>query len=219
MGPSGSPVIAAELRGVTKRFGATTALDGVSLEVREGETLALLGANGAGKSTALAVLLGLRAPDAGEARLFGGDPRRPSSRRRVGVALQEAAFPATLRVREVVELVRAHYERPVISAALIERFELGRLVSRQVGGLSGGERRRVAVALAFAGSPRLVVLDEPTAGLDPEARHMVEEAVEAHVRSGGALLLTTHRLEEVDALATRAVVMGEGRVIGERAGS
>jgi ABC-2 type transport system ATP-binding protein len=210
-------VIPAELRQVTKRFGATTALDGLSFQVGEGEAVALLGENGCGKSTAIAVLLGLRTPDAGQARLFGGDPRRPPARRHVGVALQEAAFPATMRVREVLELVRAHYERPVPAAELVERFELGRLVSRQVGGLSGGQRRRVAVAIAFAGCPRLVVLDEPTAGLDRQGRVAVREAIGAHVDDGGALLLATHVLEDVAALAARTVVIESGRVAAEAA--
>ena len=147
--------------------------------------MALLGSNGAGKTTAIATLLGLRRPDEGTARLFGADPRRPSTRRDVGATPQETTFPATLRVREVVELVRAHYERPVPSETLYDRFELGRLVNRQFGGLSGGERRRVGVALAFAGKPRLVVLDEPTAGLDREARLAVWEAIRAHTSRRG----------------------------------
>ncbi len=208
-------MIAAELDRVTKRFGRATALDDVSFVVREGEVVALLGPNGAGKSTAVATLLGLRRPDEGTARLFGGDPRRPSTRREVGATPQETTFPATLRVREVVDLVRAHYECSVPSKTLSERFELGRLVNRQFGGLSGGERRRVGVALAFAGRPRLVVLDEPTAGLDREARHAVWAAIRAHTLEGGALLLTTHQLEEADALAQRVVLIERGTIAAD----
>ncbi len=205
-------MIAAELDRVTKRFGPVAALDAVSFVVAEGEVVALLGPNGAGKTTAISTLLGLRRPDEGRARLFGGDPRRPSTRRNVGATPQETTFPSTLRVREVIELVRAHYERAVPSAMLYERFELGRLVNRQFGGLSGGERRRVGVALAFAGEPRLVVLDEPTAGLDREARHAVWEAIRAHTRNGGALLLSTHHMEEADALAERVVLIEGGAI-------
>jgi ABC-2 type transport system ATP-binding protein len=208
-------VIAAELDRVTKRFGRVAALDRVSFVVGEGEVVALLGPNGAGKTTAIATLLGLRRPDEGAARLFGADPRRPSTRRSVGATPQETTFPATLRVREVIELVRAHFAHPVPSAALYERFELGRLVNRQFGGLSGGERRRVGVALAFAGGPRLVVLDEPTAGLDRQARLAVWQAVRAHTRSGGALLLTTHQLEEADALAGRVVLIEGGTIAAD----
>ena len=166
----GDVTVAAELLGVTKRFGAVAALDDVSFAVGEGEVVALLGPNGAGKSTAISVLLGLRTPDAGIARLFGADPREPAARRLVGATQQESVFPSTLRVRELVDLVRAHYEHPLSTDTVSERFELGRIVGRQTGGLSGGERRRLGVALAFAGRPRLVVLDEPTAGLDREAR-------------------------------------------------
>jgi ABC-2 type transport system ATP-binding protein len=206
-------VSVAALEGVTKRFGATTALDGVSFAADAGDVVALLGPNGAGKSTALAVLLGLRRPDAGTARLFDVDPRRTGARQLVGVALQESAFPATLRVRELVDLVRAHYVFPLPGATVLERFGLGRLAGRQVGGLSGGERRRVGVALAFAGRPSLVVLDEPTAGLDAEARHAVWDAVRAHGDDGGTALLTSHHLEEAEALATRVVLIDGGVIV------
>jgi ABC-2 type transport system ATP-binding protein len=206
---------AAALDGVTKRFGARTALDDVSLRVDDGDVLALLGPNGAGKTTALAVLLGLRCPDAGAARLYGGEPRRASMRRAVGVALQESGFPATLRVREVVDLVRAHYKRPFATSDVLSRFGLEALGRRQLGGLSGGERRRVAVALAFAGRPRLVVLDEPTAGLDPATRHAVWDAVRSHAAEGGTALLTTHYLEEAEALANRVAVIDAGRLVAD----
>jgi ABC-2 type transport system ATP-binding protein len=205
----------AELAHVTKRFGAIAALDDVSFSVGEGEVVALLGANGAGKSTALAVLLGLRVPDSGKARLFGADPRAPSSRRLIGVTPQELAFPLTLRVREVIDLVRAHYARPLPVVELVERFELGAIVGRQTGGLSGGERRRLGVALAFAGRPRLVVLDEPTAALDRTSRLAVWEAVRRHVHDDGSLLLTTHHLEEAEALSQRVVLMEEGAVVSD----
>jgi ABC-2 type transport system ATP-binding protein len=208
-------VSAGALEHVTKRFGTVTALDDVTLTLCEGDVLALLGPNGAGKSTALALLLGLRRADVGTIRLFGADPRRPNSRRSVGVALQESAYPATLRVREVVDLVRAHYEAPLPSAEVVARFGLNALADRQLGGLSGGERRRVAVALAFAGRARLVVLDEPTAGLDPPARHAVWDAVSAHAATGGTTLLTTHYLEEADALASRVALIDAGRIVAD----
>ena len=208
-------MIVAELKHVRKRFGRVTALADVSFSVEQGEVLALLGPNGAGKSTALATLLGLRRPDAGTVRLLGGDPRRAASRRVVGVAPQETAFPAMLRVREVLALVRAHYERPLPTRVLIEQFGLDCLAERQLGGLSGGERRRVAIALAFAGAPRLAVLDEPTTGLDTEARRAVWSAIEAHAGAGGTVLLTSHYLEEADALATRVVLLDGGAVVAD----
>jgi ABC-2 type transport system ATP-binding protein len=208
-------VSVAELARVTKRFGTRAALDDVSFSIAAGEAVALLGPNGAGKTTALAVLLGLRKPDAGAARLFGGDPRAPASRRRVGVSPQETAFPQTLRVSEIVDLVRAHFESPLPTSAVVERFELGAIVERQAGGLSGGERRRLAVALAFAGHPRLVVLDEPTASLDRDARLAVWSAIGRYVDDGGALLLTTHHLEEAEALARRVVLIEAGSVVSD----
>jgi ABC-2 type transport system ATP-binding protein len=204
-----------ELVAVTKSFGSTRALTGASFGVAAGEVVALLGPNGAGKTTALSVLLGLRRPDSGTARLFGADPTLPASRRELGVTPQETAFPSTLRVCELVDLIRAHYPRPLPAEVVHERFELGGLVTRQLGGLSGGQRRRVAVALAFAGGARLVVLDEPTTGLDPESRHAVWNAVRAHGAGGGAVLLTTHHLEEADALAGRVVLLEAGVVVAD----
>lgn len=209
------PPSLARLEEVTKRFGPTVALEGVSFGVGPGEVVSVLGPNGAGKSTAISIILGLRRPDAGSVRLFGTDPHAVTARRLLGAAPQESAFPATLRVREVVELVRAHYAEPLPAKELYDRFQLARLEARQLGGLSTGERRRVGVALAFAGNPRLVVLDEPTAGLDRAARLAVWEAVRIHVREGGALLLTTHQLEEADALADRLVLLEQGRVVAD----
>jgi ABC-2 type transport system ATP-binding protein len=208
-------VIAAELDEVTKRFGQVTALATVTLRLDEGDVLALLGPNGAGKSTALAVLLGLRVPDSGSARLFGLEPRRADARRDVGVAPQETAFPPMLRVVEVLELVRRHYAAPLALNRLGERFGLGNLLRRQLGGLSGGERRLVAVALAFAGRPRLLVLDEPTAALDAEARLRVWNAVRAHAGAGGTVLLTTHHVDEAEALAQRVVLLEAGTVVAD----
>jgi len=208
-------VTVASLAAVTKRFGAVTALDDVSFAVGQGDVLALLGPNGAGKSTAIAVLLGLRAPDAGSTELFGLDPRRPSARCAVGVVPQETAFPQTLRVFELIDLVRRHFPDPLALPELAGRLGLGPLLRRQLGGLSGGERRLVAVALAFAGAPRLLVLDEPTAALDGDTRSRVWEAVRQHADGGGSVLLTTHHLAEAEALARRVVVLERGVVTAD----
>jgi ABC-2 type transport system ATP-binding protein len=211
----GRPMSAAALRAVSKRFGETLALDGVDLEVRAGEVVALLGPNGAGKTTALSILLGLRRPDAGCAELFGEDPRRPSARVAVGVTPQESGFPPTLRVGEIVDLVRAHFPDPAPSAELLERFGLTGVARRQAGGLSGGERRRLSVTLALAGRPRAIVLDEPTAGLDVESRLSVWREIRVYATGGGTALLTTHHLEEAEALASRVVLLARGRLIAE----
>jgi len=204
-----------EARGLTKRYGKTVALDGLDLTADAGQVVAVLGPNGAGKSTALALLVGLRRPDSGRARLFGSDPRRPVARRDVGVALQESAFPQTLRVQELFTLIRAHYAPPPASWAPFDRLGIPSLARRQLGGLSGGERRRVAVALALAGRPALLVLDEPTAGLDAESRRAVWDAVREQADRGGAVLVTTHQLEEADALATRVLLLEAGRVVAD----
>jgi ABC-2 type transport system ATP-binding protein len=209
---AGGPVVA-ELRGVHKRYGTVEALRGVDLEVRPGELVALLGPNGAGKTTAVSVLLGQRRPDAGSARLFGRDPTGPAARRAVGATPQVTGFPDGLTVAEVVDLVRVHYPGPVATPELLARFGLAGVAGRRAGGLSGGQQRRLAVALAFAGRPRLVVLDEPTTGLDTEARRELWQVVRAFVADGGAVLLTTHYLEEAQALASRVVVLAGGTVI------
>ena len=209
------PASVALLEGVAKSYGATTALAGVDLELREGEVVALLGPNGAGKTTAVGILLGLRQPDAGRALLFGGTPRDRPARARVGAMTQEVGFPWPLRVCEIVDLVRAHFADPVPTADLLERFSLGSMAHRQAGGLSGGQKRRLAVALAFAGRPRLLVLDEPSAGLDVETRRAFWSHVRAHSDEGGTVLLTTHHLEEAETLASRVVVLDHGRILLE----
>jgi ABC-2 type transport system ATP-binding protein len=129
--------------------------------------------------------------------------------------MQEATFPLTLRVRELIDLVRAHYGEPLPAAVVYERFGLVSLVERQLGGLSGGEKRRVAVALAFAGAPRLAILDEPTTGLDVDSRHAVWRAIRAHVATGGTTLFTTHHLDEAEALAGRIVLIEAGTIVAD----
>ncbi len=206
------PQVAARLDGVFKSFGVTRALDDVDLELRAGEVLALLGPNGAGKSTAVAVMLGLRRPDAGRAWLRNGDPRDPVSRRRVGAVLQEVGFPATLRVREIVDLVRAHYPAPCSADAALERLDLSSASGRQAVGLSGGQQRRLAVALALAGRPEVLFLDEPTAGMDAGARRALLRDLATYAREGGAVLLTTQQLAEAEEIASRVVLLSRGRV-------
>lgn len=204
-----------DVRRVTRRFGPTTALDDVSLAVAPGESVGLLGPNGAGKSTLLSLLTGRRRPDAGTVRVMGGDPRSPAARCRLGLTPQQTGLPAALRVSEVVDLVAGHWQRPVPTGELLERFGLAPLARRQTGGLSGGQQRRLAVALAFVGRPALVLLDEPTTGLDVEARRDLWDAVRSFTAGGGTLLLTSHHLEEVEALAGRVVVVDAGRVVAD----
>ncbi|WP_406038848.1 ABC transporter ATP-binding protein [Micromonospora sp. NBC_00898] len=208
-------MILARAEQVSRRYGDVLALDRVDLEVRPGELVGLLGPNGAGKSTLINLLVGLRRPTAGRVELLGGDPRVPATRRQLGVTPQETGLPGTLRVGEVVDFASAHFPDPVPRGELLDRFGLTDQVRRQTGGLSGGQRRRLAVALAFVGRPRLVVLDEPTSGLDVEARRTLWEAIRSFHADGGAVLLSSHYLEEVEALAQRVVVIGRGRVLAD----
>jgi ABC-2 type transport system ATP-binding protein len=213
--PEPAADVLAQLRGVYKRFGHIEALRGVDLTIHQGEVVALLGPNGAGKTTTISILLGMRRPDRGEAWLFGHPPHLPHSRRNVGATPQETGFPGALTVTEVVELVRTHFPQPLPTAAVLERFGLLDLAQRQTGGLSGGERRRLAVALAFAGNPGAVFLDEPTTGLDVEVRHAVWTAIRSYVRDGGTVLLTTHNMDGAEALASRVVVLDHGQILAE----
>ncbi|WP_136517539.1 ABC transporter ATP-binding protein [Cellulomonas telluris] len=210
--PGAPPVV---VEHVTRRFGAVTALDDVSLRVEAGEIVGLLGPNGAGKTTLLSLLSGLRRPDGGTVRLFGGDPRDPASRTWLGTTPQETGLPETLKVREVVDFVAGHYAAPMPRAEVLARFGLEELAERQTGGLSGGQRRRLAVALSLVGRPRLVLLDEPTTGLDVEARHVLWEALRDYHRDGATVIVTSHYLEEIEALAERVVVVGGGRVLAD----
>jgi ABC-2 type transport system ATP-binding protein len=211
-GSGGEAAPSLRLEDVARRFGAVVALDGVSIELRPGEIVTLLGPNGAGKSTAISIALGLRRPDRGRAFLFGLDPRLVAARRHVGVSPQETTFPPSARVRELIELVRAHFAGPAATEDLLAEFGLGALADRLAGGLSGGERRRLALALAFAGRPRVLVLDEPTVGLDVEARHRAWASIRSFREAGGAVLFTTHHLDEAEELATRIVVLDRGRI-------
>jgi len=210
-----APVI--EVSHVTRRFGAVVALDDVSLAVQPGELVGMLGPNGAGKTTLLSLVNGLRKPDAGTIRLFGGDPRTPASRVGLGSTPQETGLPPTLRVAEVVDFVARHYPNPRPTARLLEQFGLADLARRQTGGLSGGEKRRLAVALALVGNPALVLLDEPTTGLDVDGRHMLWAALRDYHATGGTIVLTSHYLEEVQALAERVVVIDHGHVLADDA--
>jgi ABC-2 type transport system ATP-binding protein len=203
----------ATMLGVTKRYGATTALDGLDLELRGGEIVALLGPNGAGKSTAVRLLLGLAAPSRGTVRIFGGDPREARARTRVGAMLQVARVVETLRVREHLDLFRSYYPKPLAVAEIVKFAQLQGIEERLFGQLSGGQKQRLLFALALCGDPDLIFLDEPTVGMDIEARRGLWQQIRLLKARGKTVLLTTHYLEEVDALADRVVVINKGRVV------
>ena len=209
------PEPAAELRGAAKAFAGRAALAGLDLILPRGGFVALLGPNGAGKTTALSLLLGLRIPDRGQALLLGGSPLDEDTRRRIGATPQISAFPDGLKVREIVAFVAAHYPNPMPDSELYERFGLGELAARRVGGLSGGEQRRLGVALALLGNPEVVFLDEPSTGLDVEARRQLWDSVRSFHEDGGTVLLTTHYLEEAEAFAQHVVVINHGTLVAE----
>ncbi|MGH7728407.1 MAG: ABC transporter ATP-binding protein [Vulcanimicrobiaceae bacterium] len=205
--------VPARLDHVSKLFRKTVALRDLSLEVRPGETLALLGPNGAGKTTAVRTLLGLLQPSAGNATVFGRDPRRRETRTRIGAMLQVSTIPATLTVGEHIGLFSRYYPTPLPVAQTIRLAKLEGLEGRRAGELSGGQRQRLFFALAVCGDPDLLVLDEPTVGLDVEARAVIWERIRALVAAGRSILLTTHYLTEAEALADRVAVINGGKIV------
>jgi ABC-2 type transport system ATP-binding protein len=204
----------AELCKARKTFGKIAALDDVSIQVRRGELFALLGPNGAGKTTAISLFLGLARPDSGCARLFGGPPSI-EARRRIGVMMQEAALAPELRVREQVDMVAAYYPEPLSADAAMERTGTTALARRPYGKLSAGQKRQVQFAIAMVGRPRLLFLDEPTVGLDIQARELVWATLRDLIEAGCSIVLTTHYLEEAETLADRVAVIAKGRVIAD----
>jgi ABC-2 type transport system ATP-binding protein len=209
------PAAIATLDGVTRRYGQLTAVDRLSLGLQPGQTVALLGPNGAGKTTTVELLLGLTNPDAGVARLFGGPPAAAVAAGRVGAMLQDAGLPQGARVAELIGLVRGLYPQPLSLAEVLRLADLEGVAGRQTQRLSGGQRQRVRLALAVAGSPQLLVLDEPTAALDVDARRGFWQRVRGYVSAGRTVLFATHRLEEADAVADRVVVIAGGRLLAD----
>ncbi|MFV0251883.1 MAG: ABC transporter ATP-binding protein [Beutenbergiaceae bacterium] len=197
---------------VHRSFGSVHALDDVSLDVEAGQIVGMLGPNGAGKTTLLSLINGLRRPDSGVVRLFGRDPREPVARQGLGITPQETGLPPNLKVGEVIDFVSGHYPNPMPREELMARFDLADLVNRQTGGLSGGQKRRLAVALSLAGRPRLVLLDEPSTGLDVEGRRTLWDALREYHAEGATVIVTSHYLEEIEALAQRVVVIDGGKV-------
>ena len=213
--PPTTPVPVATFDGVTRRYGQVTAVNGLSLGIQPGQTVALLGPNGAGKTTTVELLLGLASPDAGVIGLFGGPPADAVAAGRVGAMLQDAGLPQGAKVAELIGLVRGLYPEPLSLADALRLTDLEEVAGRQTQRLSGGQRQRVRLALALAGNPKLLVLDEPTAALDVEARRAFWERMRASVVAGRTVLFATHRLEEADAVADRVVVISGGRLLAD----
>src|SRR3954466_5197359 len=210
--------LAVRVRGARKSYdGVVQALDGVDLDVRGGEVLAVLGPNGAGKTTLVEILEGHRIADAGEVSVLGHDPaaRERAFRARIGIVLQEEGIDRALTVREAVELYSAAYPHPRAAAEVLDLVGLGDRPDVRVSALSGGQRRRLDLALGIAGDPELVFLDEPTTGFDPAARRQSWELIGRLRALGKTILLTTHYMDEAHHLADRVVVIAHGRVIAQ----
>jgi ABC-2 type transport system ATP-binding protein len=205
----------AELRGVTKNYGPVQALRGIDLAIEPGELVALLGPNGAGKTTAVRILLGLAQPTSGRATVFGYLPASHEARLQRGALLQVSRVPETLRVREHIELFSSYYKNPLPIKETLAAAGLTGIEKRLFGDLSGGQKQRVLFALAICGNPQLLFLDEPTVGLDVEARRGLWARIREFAARGGSVLLTTHYLDEADALAHRIAVINQGRIVAE----
>ncbi|WBO66647.1 ABC transporter ATP-binding protein [Streptomyces camelliae] len=217
-GQRGQRGSAVSFTGAVRTYGAVRAVDGVDLDIAPGETVALLGRNGAGKSTTIGLLLGLYEPDAGAVELFGAPPERSVRAGRVGAMLQDARPVPRVTVGELVTFVASRYPAPMPVARALELAGIAGLAGRRVDRLSGGQVQRVRFALALAGDPALLVLDEPTAALDVEARHAFWDSMRAYARRGHTVLFSTHYLEEADAHADRIVILDRGRIVADGTG-
>jgi len=208
-----------ELRGLEKTFsspaGAVRAVRGIDVEVHEGETVALLGPNGAGKSTTVDMLLGLQRPDAGTVAVFGGPPEQAVGAGRVGAMLQEGGVLRDLTVRELVAMMAALFPEPLDVDEALRLAQLSEITDRRSERLSGGERQRLRFAVALVSDPDLLVLDEPTVGMDVESRRAFWSTVRELSAHGKTFLFATHYLEEADAYADRVVLMAHGRVVAD----
>ncbi|MFC4909007.1 ABC transporter ATP-binding protein [Actinomadura gamaensis] len=200
---------------VAKSYGEVRAVEALDLTVPAGRTLALLGPNGAGKSTTISMLLGLARPDSGRVEVFGDDPLTAVARGRVGAMLQDGALVEGLTVKEVVGFVRGLYPEPLPLGEILETADLTEVAGRRADKLSGGQRQRVRFALAIAGGPKLLVLDEPTAAMDVASRRTFWSSMRAYAAGGRTILFATHYLEEADENADRIVVMARGRIVAD----
>ncbi|HET8941595.1 MAG TPA: ABC transporter ATP-binding protein [Rudaea sp.] len=207
--------VIARLECASKRYGNVLALDAVDLQVHRGEVLAVLGPNGAGKTTAISLLLGLFETDSGSATLFDASPHALSSRQRIGAMLQTSGVPETLTVGELICLFRSYYPKPRTVADIVALAGVEYLLKKRYGKLSGGQQRRAQFALALAGRAEVLFLDEPTTGLDIQARETLWKTIRQLVGDGCAVVLTTHYLEEAEALADRVSMLAQGRIVAE----
>ena len=221
-GIDGAAGPAFSFEGVTHRYGSHPALSEVDLEVGRGETVALLGANGAGKSTAIAIVLGLIRPTLGKVTVLGTSARRAVGEGRIGVMLQTGSgigLPPGVRVDQTLRMIGKLYRNPAPSALTVERAGIAGLLGRQTNRLSGGQVQRVRFALAIAGNPELLFLDEPTSAMDVDSRRSFWDMIRELGREGRTTVVATHHLEEADRVADRVVVIDHGRVVADGSGA
>src|ERR1700681_1293365 len=203
------------IRGLRKSFGDVIAVNGLNLEVKRGECFGLLGPNGAGKTTTIEICEGLTSPDAGTVQMLGLNWREHADelRQRIGVQLQETQFPEKLTVEETISLFRSFFYRGLTAEQAIKMAQLDEKRKLRVGGLSGGQKQRLAMACALVGDPELLFLDEPTTGLDPQARRNLWDLVDQLKQAGRTIILTTHYMDEAERLCDRVAIMDHGRII------
>jgi ABC-2 type transport system ATP-binding protein len=214
--------VALSFRDVTHRYGSRVALDSLNLQVSQGEVVALLGPNGAGKSTTISVLLGLVRPQSGRVEVLGSDPRRAVADGRVGAMLQSGSgigLPPGVRVDQALDLVRRLYPRPAPLDRIIERADIGVLLRRRTDRLSGGQAQRVRFAIAIAGDPEVVFLDEPTSAMDVESRQGFWRMMRDFGDEGRTVFFATHHLAEADETADRVIVLNHGKVVADGPGA
>ena len=203
------------LQGLTKTYGAVRAVNGIDVEIRRGETVALLGPNGAGKTTTISMLLGLLTPTTGTVEVFGMSPTQAIQQSRIGAMLQEGKLMPGVRVEEFLDFVRSLHPAPLPRAELLELAGLVGLEKRRVDRLSGGQTQRVRFAMAIAGAPELLMLDEPTAAMDVEARRDFWASMHAYAARGHTILFATHYLEEAESFASRLIIIAQGHIIAD----
>jgi ABC-2 type transport system ATP-binding protein len=213
--PAFRPASVAKSRNLKKSYGEVVALRDLNLEIHAGELLALLGPNGAGKTTLVRMLLGLARPDSGSVSVLGSDPHLGHVQTRVGAMLQVGRVPETLKVREHIDLFSSYYPAPLPIAETLKIAGLEDITERPYGELSGGQKQRVLFGIALCGNPDLLFLDEPTVGLDVEARRQMWAQIRTLIGRGKTVLLTTHYLNEADALADRILVLDKGTIVAE----
>jgi ABC-2 type transport system ATP-binding protein len=204
-----------ELERVSKQYGSLKAVDNLSLSVQQGQVVSFLGPNGAGKTTTLSMMMGLASPSSGQVRVFGSDPRQTAVRSRMGVMLQESDLPGMLTVGELLDLFSSFYPHALERKSALELADLSDQVNKKANTLSGGQKRRLIFALSIVGDPELIFLDEPTVAMDLQSRSSFWETIKNFRKQGKTIILTTHHLEEADAISDQIIVIDKGRIIAQ----